>query len=77
MVPTLEIDGAAVAIAGNPVKFFGDKTQYAPAPTLGIDSKQVLTDRLGFDVARLAQLEAQGAFGTGLVKSVTPGRTSP
>jgi CoA:oxalate CoA-transferase len=77
MVLTLDIDGAAVAIAGNPVKFSGDKTQYAPAPTLGIDSKQVLTDRLGFDAARLAQLEAQGAFGSGLVKSVTPGPTSP
>jgi crotonobetainyl-CoA:carnitine CoA-transferase CaiB-like acyl-CoA transferase len=76
MVPSLNIDGAAVAIAGNPVKFSGDKTQYAPAPALGIDSKQVLADRLGFDAARLAQLEALGAFGTGLVKPVTPGQTS-
>ena len=76
MVPKIDIDGAAVAIAGNPVKFSGYKTQYAPAPALGIDSKQILADRLGFDAARLTQLEALGAFGTGLLKPVTSGPTS-
>ena len=76
MVPTMDVDGAAVAIAGNPVKFSGDKTEYLPAPALGIDSKQVLADRLGFDAARLTELEALGAFGAGPLKSETSGPTS-
>jgi CoA:oxalate CoA-transferase len=77
MVPTLDIDGIMIAVAGNPVKFSGDKTQYAPAPALGVDSSQVLADRLGLDAARLAQLEAQGAFGAALAKSETPSPKSP
>jgi CoA:oxalate CoA-transferase len=77
MVPTLDIDGATISVAGNPVKFSGDKTQYAPAPALGVDSKQVLADRLGFDAARLSQLEAQGAFGAATAKSETPSSKSP
>jgi CoA:oxalate CoA-transferase len=63
MVANLDIDGTAISLAGNPVKFSGDTTRYEPAPALGADSKQILTDRLGFDAARVAQLSAQGAFG--------------
>ncbi len=63
MVPEVDIAGTAVALAGNPVKAVGHQTHYVPAPVLGADGPAILAERLGYDEAHLAALEAQGAFG--------------
>jgi crotonobetainyl-CoA:carnitine CoA-transferase CaiB-like acyl-CoA transferase len=63
MVAMTEVAGATVAMAGNPVKFDGDETQFVPAPMLGADQNGVLAERLGYDANRISALEAQGAFG--------------
>ena len=47
MVAMTEVAGATVAMAGNPVKFDGDETQFVPAPVLGADQNGVLAERLG------------------------------
>jgi crotonobetainyl-CoA:carnitine CoA-transferase CaiB-like acyl-CoA transferase len=47
-----------------PVKFVGEPTSVpAPAPTVGEHTDEVLTDVLGYDAARIAELRSANAFG--------------
>jgi crotonobetainyl-CoA:carnitine CoA-transferase CaiB-like acyl-CoA transferase len=56
----------AVRVVGNPLQFdlFGD-TPYAAAPVLGAHTEPVLAELLGYDAARIAQLEQAGVIALG------------
>jgi crotonobetainyl-CoA:carnitine CoA-transferase CaiB-like acyl-CoA transferase len=46
------------------VKFVGEPTSVpAPAPTVGEHTDEVLTDVLGYDAERIAELRGADAFG--------------
>jgi CoA:oxalate CoA-transferase len=56
--------GEQVRVAGNPVKFVGEREpEYRYPPPLGADSRQILQGLFGLSSERIEQLERQGAFG--------------
>ncbi|MGI4847344.1 MAG: CaiB/BaiF CoA transferase family protein [Janthinobacterium lividum] len=56
--------GASVRMPGNPIKLSDDTSQrYTAPPELGEHTQTVLTELLGYDEARIAQLRASNAIG--------------
>jgi crotonobetainyl-CoA:carnitine CoA-transferase CaiB-like acyl-CoA transferase len=57
-------EGVGAEMQPYPVKFVGETTSVPdPAPTVGEHNDEVLTEVLGYDAARIAELKAAGALG--------------
>ncbi|MSQ37468.1 MAG: CoA transferase [Chloroflexi bacterium] len=54
-----------VGILGNPIKLSGNEDSYAPSPTYGEHTEEVLRDLLGYDPSTIRGLREAGALGSG------------
>jgi len=51
-------------LPGSPFRFNGERREFpAPPPTLGADTDEIVSQRLGYDADRIGRLRSAGAFG--------------